>query len=274
MHTVVYSAHHASDSFAFADFDGRCALTSDQRMRFSDFGTRETVPRNGAVLLSTHSRGLVDLNRSPDDPTLFPQKDFGRDERRSIWLPGKEPTAHERARIFDAIYRPYHDRILEVLKHESQPTLLIAWDNTAPYEDYVDANGHPRNMPSFVLSNNGDAHVGTAAIDAPERRVTTCDARLLEHLQERLKRHLSLAGLPDDVQLNTYDPAPNNECGYIANQYSSLRNPLLPVTAPVQSMQVEYNTNLTHDPVTLARNERAMNALRNAFEQAVEEVLA
>lgn len=269
---IIYSVHHASDSFDFAGLDERCALTPEQRTRFSDFGSRDTVPRNGVAVLGTHSRGIVDLNRSHGDPTLFPEKDFGRDERRAVWIPHREPTDEERALILDRIYRPYHERLETLVLGCTQPTLLVAWDNTAPYEDFFDQRGHIRTMPSVIISNNGDRNVGTAAIDAAGPRITTCEPALLETLKHSLERRLRDGGLPHDVEMNTYDTVPNDECGYIANRYNSLREGGIRAPFPVQSLQVEYSTNLTHDATTLTPDVDAIRRMREAFEGAFADV--
>ena len=74
---VIYTAHHASHDFR--EFSDRCALSDEERVRFSDYGTDETVARNGlATLIAAHSRALGDLNRAPDDPGRFQEEDYAR----------------------------------------------------------------------------------------------------------------------------------------------------------------------------------------------------
>lgn len=62
---VIYTAHHASADFG--EFVDRSALHVEQRLRFSDYGTDETVPLNGlAAFIAERSRALGDLNRHPN----------------------------------------------------------------------------------------------------------------------------------------------------------------------------------------------------------------
>jgi N-formylglutamate deformylase len=70
-----------------------------------------------SVLVPTHSRYVVDLNRSPDDVSLYPGQNttglcptvqFSGD---SVYLDGQEPTAEEIAGRVDAYWQPYHDAL-------------------------------------------------------------------------------------------------------------------------------------------------------------------
>lgn len=258
---ILYSAHHASADFK--EYQHRCALTRKQQIQFSDLGTRETVPKHAKYLLGTYSRGVVDLNRAPDNPTLFPTIDFGNPTGHKVWTNGMELTDEEKKKIVETIYAPYHQGILTAIQQFNQPGIVVAWDNTAPYEIGSEL------MRPFILSNNGDRESGDAV---NQKKVLTCDPRFLEELAHELRIALKKHGLVDEVHLNTYNyPDPNNECAYIANHYNTFREGNnLNVSQPIHSFQVEYDTSITHDPETLEPYEGKMEKLKAAFEEAME----
>jgi N-formylglutamate deformylase len=70
-----------------------------------------------SVLVPMHSRYVIDLNRSPDDVSLYPGQNttglcptvqFSGDP---VYRDGQEPTAEEIADRVDAYWRPYHDAL-------------------------------------------------------------------------------------------------------------------------------------------------------------------
>jgi len=257
---IQLSAHHASSDFS--EFSDRCALTAQQKMRYSDYGTAETVPREGMQepLVSTHSRGVVDLNRASDHPTLFPEQDFGKPTRNRIWKPDEELTEEERVRIFRDIYEAYHGELLDKIRSFKRPGLVVAWDNTAHYSIGKNEAGEETMMQPFILSNKGIE--GSAEAAAGE--VATCDPRFLEEFAIELRRSLKRQGLPDEVFLNLVYKG-----GYIGEHYNNRRHPELDVPQAVQSFQFEYDTILTHDQESLAPDLQAMAKLRVAAEQAL-----
>lgn len=258
---VVFTVEHAS--FDMHEFGDRSALLSDLTERFSDYGTSDTVPRNGiAVVLSEQSRALVDLNRSIGAPDIFRTTDFA-DPQNSIWLPGKELTEREKRALLIRFYHPYHQSIVDTLKQYDTPTLLVSWHNTANKQVGIDENGKPAMMPSIILSNRGQKNTATQGDE-----LITCNPELLESLACELAVELGRLGLANDVRLNIFFKG-----GYATQRYSSFRNSgelkSLGIDAMVQSLQVEYNTLLTHDQDTLAPNEAAIIKLRNAFSTAL-----
>ena len=142
---IQISAHHASSTFGV--FSDRCALTSEQRVRYSDYGSAETAPRDGIQepLVAMFSRGVVDLNRAPDSKTLFPEKDFGKPEPNAIWKPDQGLSLKDRMAIRKSIYEAYHTQLLESIQSFSRPGLVVAWDNTAHY--HIGKNEMPRCEP-------------------------------------------------------------------------------------------------------------------------------
>lgn len=269
---IIYSAHHASHNFG--KFTHRCALTLEQCVRYSDYGTDDTVPKHTHYLISNHSRGIVDLNRAPDSPTLFPKLDFGKPEKHNIWLPGLEPTDEERTVFRQTIYEPYHQQLSQAIQsledycsQSNKPIFVVAWDNTAHYEIGKNADGSPRIMDYFILSNNGDKGKGGAI--NPEVK-TTCNPNFLVELGNNLNLALQEQGLNYEISLNTYDDSPNDECGYIATHYNTHYNSGISQKCLVEAFQVEYSTIITHSQDDLSPNYDAMQKLRLAFSKAME----
>lgn len=272
---ILCSAHHASDDFG-EEYTDRCLLTPEQRRRFSDYGTAVTVPREGMEepLIANRSRGVIDLNRKPDDSTLFPERDFGKPTPKEIWKLGQELTEAERGEVLRTTYYAYHDALMRKVREFKRPGIVVAWDNTAHYKISNAATGEEEMMSPFILSNRGTrdsaAMTDIAELDARREtiRTTTCDPRFLEEFAIELRKSLKRLGLPDGV----YDGVYINrvyKSGYIGEHYNTRRHSELNVGQALQSFQLEYDTLLTHDQETLKANPAAMAKLRVAAERAL-----
>lgn len=261
---VIYTAHHASHDFDI--FEDRVALTQEQKVRFSDYGTSETVPQNGIVsIVAETSRALGDLNRDPDDPGRFQDQDYAKPDRNTIWTENKELTGEEKLYCQSTYYRPFHQAIVDQLKDRQALTFVVAWDNTAHYEIGTDENNQPVTMKPIIISNRGIE--GSA--QASDSEETSCDPEFLELLVPNLANELQARNLPNDIYLNLVFKG-----GYITRHYSTLRNKEtlmnLGITASVQSFQVEYDTAITHGQETLEPNPDNIQRLRTAFSKAIE----
>lgn len=260
---VIYSAHHASHKFG--EFEPRVALSYDQRVRFSDYGTAETVPVNGLrTIIAERSRALADLNRDPDDAGRFQNKDYAQPDRHDIWLPGHGLTPEEKIFCQENFYDPYHGRIIELLAQRSEETFVVAWDNTANYKIGTNESGTDVIMPSFILSNRGQENT----FEAINGEASSCDSAFMELLAAAFKAELSKAELPQQVELNLVYKG-----GYICRRYSTSRNQAelskFGVEGKVQSLQLEYNTDITHIQGTLEPIDNRAEALREAFSNAI-----
>lgn len=260
---AIYSAHHASRNYG--EFSDRVALNSEQRLRFSDYGTDTTVAQNGLVtLVAERSRALGDLNRNPDDAGRFQNQDYGKPTRHDIWLPGQELTEAEKEYCQRAFYDPYHNAIVDLLAERDSPTFVVAWDNTAHYEIGNDESGESVIMPPFILSNRGKE--GTA--DPMDGEQASSDPEFITMLADYFREHLASAGLPTEVYLNLVYKG-----GYICRTYSTARNAEVlqgkGVTTEVQSLQLEYDTAITHNQETLAFDGHRARLLKSAFSGAM-----
>lgn len=261
---IIYSAHHASHNFG--EYSDRCGLTLDQRKRYCDLGTADTVPENGIVtLIGTHSRGIVDLNRAPDKATLFLKEDFARGKPHAIWLPGAAPMSSEKRDLKESIYDVYHGEIYRIVTErceKAKDTLVIAWDNTADYVIGQDVSGCDVHMPSIILSNNGTE----GGCVGPQ---ITCDSDFLQALGLAFEKTLEAVGLPHDVRYNQVFRG-----GYITQHYTNFtKHNSAYGGARVQSLQVEYNMAMTHNQKTLEEDVEAMQKLKYAFSESIYSVL-
>ncbi|MCU0667077.1 MAG: N-formylglutamate amidohydrolase [Patescibacteria group bacterium] len=260
---VIYSAHHASHEYG--GFSERVALTEGQCERFSDYGTAITVPLNGLwTLIAMCSRALGDLNRAPDSPTLFPEKDFGK-PKNNIWLPGLELTDLEKIELIGKLHKPYHEKIVDLLAQRNQPTFVVAWDNTANYPIGRNEAGEVVTMPPIILSNRGSEE----SAHAHDGGQTSCDPVFMELLADYFRIELEKRQLPHEIHLNLVFKG-----GYVCSRYSTSSNQTeleaIGISTVVQSLQVEYNTAITHDQETLKFDAVKANLLKSAFSSAIE----
>jgi N-formylglutamate deformylase len=88
-----------------------------------------------SVLVATHSRYVVDVNRPPDDSSLYPglattgicpTLTF---DGMAIWKPGEEPGAAEIAVRIAQYWQPYHDRLAqEIDAIRARHGSVVLWD--------------------------------------------------------------------------------------------------------------------------------------------------
>ena len=70
-----------------------------------------------SVLVPTHSRYVIDLNRAEDDASLYPGQNttglcpLSRFDGGPVYLPGQEPASAEIAARVERYWRPYHDAL-------------------------------------------------------------------------------------------------------------------------------------------------------------------
>lgn len=113
-----------------------------------------------SILVPAHSRYVVDLNRPPDDVSLYPgQNTTGlcpivRFSGDPVYLPGQEPTPEEVASRVDTYWRPYHDALRgELDRLRAQHGRVLLWE------------GHSiRGECPFLFDGRlPDLNIGTAA---------------------------------------------------------------------------------------------------------------
>ncbi len=126
------------------------------------------------MLVATHSRYVVDLNRPADDVSLYPGKDtegllpLKTAANEAIYLDGREPDDDEKVQRRTAYYDPYHERLsnaLDAIKAEHGFALL--WD----------AHSIKSRLPRFFDGTLWDLNLGT-------NHGTTCSTDLQVGLEE------------------------------------------------------------------------------------------
>lgn len=88
-----------------------------------------------SILRPNHSRYVVDLNRPPDDVSLYPgQNTTGlcpsvRFTGEPVYLPGQEPDEAEVAARVERYWRPYHDALAdELARLRARFGRALLWD--------------------------------------------------------------------------------------------------------------------------------------------------
>ncbi len=126
---------------------------------------------DATVLVATHSRLVVDLNRPPDDANLYP----GRDTtglvpvdtfRKEDVYRGAPPDAAEIAARVEACWRPYHDALAtELARLRATHRRVVLWD----------AHSIVSELPRFFDGRLTDLNFGTAS-------GSSCALELLERV--------------------------------------------------------------------------------------------
>ncbi|WP_146910280.1 N-formylglutamate deformylase [Arenimonas daejeonensis] len=124
--------------------------------RLYDFARR----LGASVLVPNYSRYVVDLNRPPDDVSLYPgQNTTGlcpavRFSGDPVYLPGQEPSADEVAARVGRYWRPYHQALAqELARLRAEHGRVLLWE------------GHSiRSVVPFLFEGRlPDLNLGTAA---------------------------------------------------------------------------------------------------------------
>lgn len=112
-----------------------------------------------SVLVATHSRYVVDLNRPPDNANLYPGQDstgvvpLDTFHREPLYIRSFEPSAAEVSERITSYWQPYHAKLVETLaalKREHGYALL--WD----------AHSILSVLPRFFAGKLPDFNLGTA----------------------------------------------------------------------------------------------------------------
>lgn len=111
------------------------------------------------VLVATHSRYVVDLNRPPDDANLYPGQDttglvpLDTFARAPVYRPDAAPDAAEVAAGVERYWRPYHDRLAAALARlRAEHGYALLWD----------AHSIASEVPRFFAGQLPDFNLGTA----------------------------------------------------------------------------------------------------------------
>ena len=112
-----------------------------------------------SVLVATHSRYVVDLNRPPDNANLYPGQDttgivpLDTFHREPLYLPGFPPAEEEVAKRIETYWRPYHQRLQQALAElKAKHGYALLWDAHSIFSV----------LPRFFKGQLPDLNLGTA----------------------------------------------------------------------------------------------------------------
>lgn len=112
-----------------------------------------------SVLVATHSRYVVDLNRPPDNANLYPGQDttgivpLDTFHREPLYLPGFPPSDDEVSERIRTYWRPYHDRLRQGLAEiKAKHGFALLWDAHSIFSV----------LPRFFKGKLPDLNLGTA----------------------------------------------------------------------------------------------------------------
>lgn len=125
-----------------------------------------------SVLVATHSRYVVDLNRPPDGASLYPGQSvtglcpLETFDNTPIYLAGKAPDDREIAARREALWRPYHEKLAaELVRIKEKYGVAGLWD----------AHSIRSVLPRFFDGKLPDFNLGTA-------QGLSCDPALAEQI--------------------------------------------------------------------------------------------
>ena len=112
-----------------------------------------------SVLVATHSRYVIDLNRPPDNQNLYPGQDttglcpIDTFDKTPLYAAGDAPDEAEIAARCDAIWRPYHAQMqVELGRLHARHGTVALWD----------AHSIRSHVPRFFDGTLPDLNLGTA----------------------------------------------------------------------------------------------------------------
>jgi N-formylglutamate deformylase len=200
------------------------------------------------VLAATHSRYVIDLNRSPDGAVLYPGASntelcpTTRFDFAPVYADGKNPDAAEIAQRVDTYWRPYHAKLAEELQRIR---------DRHGYALLFDAHSIVSVCPRFFEGKLTDFNLGNGA-------GSSCDPQLAQRLLDVAKAH------------PTYTSVLNGRFkgGYITRQYGR-------PSAGVHSVQLELSerTYMTESP-PFPFDEALANEVRPVLRGLIDTLLA
>jgi N-formylglutamate deformylase len=114
---------------------------------------------DASVLVATHSRYVVDLNRPPDNANLYPGQDttgvvpVDTFHKEPLYIRSFEPSAAEVSERITSYWKPYHARLVETLASlKSEHGYALLWD----------AHSILSVVPRFFAGKLPDFNLGTA----------------------------------------------------------------------------------------------------------------
>ncbi|RRN56593.1 N-formylglutamate deformylase [Pseudoxanthomonas sp. SGNA-20] len=200
-----------------------------------------------SIIRPRYSRYVIDLNRPPDDASLYPgQNTTGlcptvQFSGEPVYQPGAEPDQAEIARRLEAYWRPYHDNLdAELQRIRGQHGRVVLWE------------GHSirGRLPYLFEGALPDLNLGTAGGHS-------CSPALRQRLEEVLAAHPQYSHVVDG----------RFKGGYITRHYAA------PETG-VQAVQLELAQRTYMDEDSFAYDPVRAEALQQVLRALLQAVLA
>jgi len=197
-----------------------------------------------SVIVPMHSRYVVDLNRPPDDVSLYPgQNTTGlcpivQFSGEPVYRDGGQPTREEVEARVETYWRPYHDALVDELAR-----LRVQYERVLLWE------GHSiRGEVPFLFDGRlPDLNIGTA-------NGASCSPQLQARLQDAL-------GAQDD-----YDFVVNGRFkgGYITRRYGDPANGIDAVQLEISQRNYMDEESFAYDKAKAARLQATIRKLLDA----------
>ncbi len=203
-----------------------------------------------SVLFPRHSRYVVDLNRPPDDTSLYPgQNTTGlcpavRFNGEPVYLEGQAPTPEEVPARVERYWRPYHDALqVELARLKGMHGRVVLWE------------GHSikgSELPFLFDGRLPDLNLGTSA-------GASCSPKL----QSRLESVLSVQ--------RDYDHVINGRFkgGYITRHYGQPDNGVEAVQLEISQRNYMDEASFAYDEAKAPRLQGVIDALLRAAVETV-----
>lgn len=201
----------------------------------------------GSVIIATHSRYAIDLNRPRDDTSLYPGQDstglcpVDTFHREPLYREGHQPDAAETQRRIDEYWEPYHAALRSELDRlRGRHGRVVLWD----------AHSIRSVLPRFFEGRLPDLNLGSAGGAA-------CDEPLAQLLLQIARSHSRYSAVLDG----------RFKGGYITRRYGRPGE-------DVQAIQLELaQLTYMHEDYPYSFDESRAAALRPVLAQMLEAVL-
>jgi len=140
-----------------------------------------------SIIIATHSRYAIDLNRPPDDASLYPGQDttglcpLDTFDREALYPEGQQPNAAEIEARVEKYWQPYHTALQgELDRLRGRHARVVLWD----------AHSIRSVVPRFFQGRLPDLNLGSAGGSA-------CDQSLTQRLLQIAQEHPSYTAVLD-----------------------------------------------------------------------------
>ncbi|ADI29805.1 N-formylglutamate deformylase [Methylotenera versatilis] len=157
-----------------------------------------------SVISAEYARYVIDLNRSPENTSLYPGQDvtglcpIDTFAKSAIYMDGKQPDENEIETRIEQYWRPYHQKLAtELQRIQAIHGIAILWD----------AHSIASHVPRFFSGKLPDLNFGTA--DS-----SSCDISLQDALAATMR---------ESIHVKAYSHVFNGRFkgGYITRQYGA-----------------------------------------------------